>query len=314
TYLWQQNFDVNGTQLGGLPREDPKNRGAPPMEHAAPSSSFFGELAVKSRETDAEDEGGFLLVAAGLSERAVEIGNLLLAEVILERNIGLRRGLAPGGSGRVGALEGIKARGRFPSDGKLGNVGRLSLDDGAGQRQIAHQAGRKIVHLDDVVLAEGGRAFDGIFEFAHVAGPIVRAEDFHGLAGDLNGMAGARGDLVFQEMGHKQGNVLAAFAQARQRDGDDVQTVIEVFAERAFLDLLFERLVGGGEDANVDVRGRVVANAADLAFLQDAEKTALQHRGHGPDFVEKDRAAIGLVEQTFFISDRTSKGAFTMAE
>ena len=46
-----------------------------------------------------------------------------------------------------------------------------------------------------------------------------------------------------------------------QPEVDDVEAVVEVLAERAALDLLFEDAVGRGDDADVDLLGLAVADA-----------------------------------------------------
>src|SRR5579872_3282225 len=47
----------------------------------------FGEFAVKRGEADAENQRGLLLVAAVLGQGAVEVGQLLFAQIILERDV-----------------------------------------------------------------------------------------------------------------------------------------------------------------------------------------------------------------------------------
>jgi hypothetical protein len=54
-------------------------------------------------------------------------------------------------------------------------------------------------------------------------------------------------------------NVHAAVAQRRQLDGDDRETIVEVFAECALLDGFFQINVGGGDDAHVNAARAGVA-------------------------------------------------------
>ncbi len=60
-----------------------------------------------------------------------------------------------------------------------------------------------------------------------------------------------------EEFLDEERDVFFAVAQGRDEEGDDVEAVEEVFAEVAAGDLLFEVLVGGGDDADVDVDGVV---------------------------------------------------------
>src|SRR5688500_1233786 len=115
-------------------------------------------------------------------------------------------------------------------------------------------------------------------------------------------------------MADEKGNVFGAFAQRFDLNGNDVEAVVKIFAEGAVLNPFFERLVGSGEHPDIDEKRCVVTDAADFFFLEHAEKTALQHRGHGADFVEKYRAAVGFLKEAFFIGDSASERAFAMAE
>src|SRR5262245_6034175 len=110
---------------------------------------------------------------------------------------------------------------------------------------------REIADLDDILLGERAGAFDGVFEFTHVAGPIVRAGRCDGRASELEWFAGARMNFSLEEVSDEERDVISAFVEVRQGDGNDVQAIIQIFPERPFLDAFLERLVRGGEHANV---------------------------------------------------------------
>src|SRR5207248_10319083 len=112
----------------------------------------------------------------------------------------------------------------------------------------------------------------------------------------------------------EQGNILPAVTQAGELNGDDVEAVEKVFAKSTLFDPVFKRLVGGGHDAHINKNGSVVADAADLALLQYPQETTLEHCGHRADFIKKDGAAIGLLEETLFVVDSAGKGASAMAK
>jgi hypothetical protein len=59
---------------------------------------------------------------------------------------------------------------------------------------------------------------------------------------------------------------------------------------------LFERLVGRGDDADVDLDRLIAADALKRAALQDAENLRLRGRRHVADFVEEDGAVVALLE------------------
>ncbi|MCY1185044.1 hypothetical protein D9M73_257910 [compost metagenome] len=66
------------------------------------------------------------------------------------------------------------------------------------------------------------------------------------VAADASALAGEEdvGDLV---------DVAAALAQGRQLEGDNVQTVIKVFAELADLRQVFQVTVGRSDQAHIDL-------------------------------------------------------------
>ena len=76
----------------------------------------------------------------------------------------------------------------------------------------------------------------------------------------------------------------------------DVQAVEQILAERVLVDLLFEVLVGRGDDADVDLDHLVAAQPLELLLLQHAQHLGLRLEAHVADFVEEDRALVGLLE------------------
>src|SRR5207249_4742469 len=110
------------------------------------------------------------------------------------------------------------------------------------------------------------------------------------------------------------GAVFAALAQRRQVDRPDVEPVVQVVAEPAGLDLVLQELVGGGDDAGIDADGAALADALELALLQDAEELDLQLVAHAGDFVEEDRAAVGRLEPAGLVVHGAGEGPLNMAE
>ena len=66
------------------------------------------------------------------------------------------------------------------------------------------------------------------------------------------------------------------------KEGDDVEAVEEVFAEVAAGDLFFEVLVGGGDDADVDVDGVGGADGEEALLVESAEDLGLGLRLMSP--------------------------------
>ena len=95
----------------------------------------------------------------------------------------------------------------------------------------------------------------------------------------------------------EQWNVVAPSAKRGDPDDDHVQAVVEVFAEGASRDLVFEVGVGGGDDPHVDGGRLVGTNAFDFAFLQGAQELPVALAKRTADFVEEDRALVGRFEE-----------------
>ena len=147
-------------------------------------------------------------------------------------------------------------------------------------------------------------------EFTDVAGPVVVGEQAHGGGGNAVDGAGGTGEEVAGE----GGDIEFAFAEGRGVEGDDVEAVIEIFAEAAGFDFGGEFAVGGGEDAGVEFDGLATADAFELALLEDAEEFGLELRGEFADFIEEDGAAGGGFELAGFAFDGAGEGAFFVAE
>ena len=87
-----------------------------------------------------------------------------------------------------------------------------------------------------------------------------------------------------------------ALAQRRQGDVDDVQPVIQVFAEPAFFHQLAQVGVGGREDPHIHLDDLGRAERHELPLLDHAQQLDLRLRPDVADLVEEDRAAVGDLE------------------
>src|SRR6266699_2008503 len=112
----------------------------------------------------------------------------------------------------------------------------------------------------------------------------------------------------------EQRQVLDPLAQRREHDRDDVQAVVEVLAEAPRLHLGLEVLVGGGEDADVDLERAVAAHPLELALLEHAQDLRLRLERHVADLVEEERAAVSDLELPLARRDRPREGALLVAE
>ena len=91
-------------------------------------------------------------------------------------------------------------------------------------------------------------------------------------------------------------NIFAALAQGRKHNRKHEDAVIEVLAKRSLPHLLLQIAVRGDDDAYVDRERPVAADALDFAFFEDAQKLGLHGERHVANFVQKQRAAMRLLE------------------
>ncbi len=89
------------------------------------------------------------------------------------------------------------------------------------------------------------------------------------------------------------GDVLFVVAKRRNIDGDDIEAIVEVFAEGAIFERGAEIAIGGGDEADVHFDGFRAAEALEFALLKDAQEFHLRGGGNVADFVEEERAFIG---------------------
>ncbi len=153
-----------------------------------------------------------------------------------------------------------------------------------------------------------------VLQLAHVARPIVLLQDLGHRWRQLRRIAAMLLAVPFQEEPRQRRDVLAPLAQRRQLDGHHVEAVIQVVAEAAGRDLVFEILIGGGDDTGIDADGTALADALEFLLLQDAQQLDLQLRAHAGDFVEEDGAAVRRLETAGLVVDGAGEGALDVAE
>ena len=106
----------------------------------------------------------------------------------------------------------------------------------------------------------------------------------------------------------------SALAQRRHGDRNDAQPEVEILAEPALRDFLFEVLVRRRNDADVDLDRPRRSEPLDFAFLQHAQHLGLRLGAHVADFVEEDRAAVGHLELADLLLGRAGERAALVAE
>src|SRR5437763_16058241 len=105
-------------------------------------------------------------------------------------------------------------------------------------------------------------------------------------------------------------NVITALAQRWNPDVDDVQAVVEILAEIAGADAVREVAVRRGDHARVDAGVRTIGtDALNLSGFEEAEQDNLHARGHLPNFVHEDGAAVSMLEEAAAVAVRAGEAA-----
>src|SRR5262249_335745 len=114
---------------------------------------------------------------------------------------------------------------------KLGELKTDTADDLLAANGIGQQ-----IDVDALRRREDHRAFHDVFEFTHVAWPVVIHEQFHGRGREMAEWLRVFLTEAVEEMRKQERNVLAALAERGQAQVNDVQAVKEVLAEATFFD------------------------------------------------------------------------------
>ncbi len=118
----------------------------------------------------------------------------------------------------------------------------------------------------------------------------------------------------FRKCCAREREIAGAIREARQRDLDAANAPVEIVAEGLGVDHRGERLVRGGDDANVDIDRLARADRQDLPAFQRAQELHLKRELEVTDLVEKQRPAARLDEETTRIRRGAREGASLVTE
>ena len=96
--------------------------------------------------------------------------------------------------------------------------------------------------------------------------------------------------------------------------GTDVEPIIQVVAETARLDLVFQKLVGRGTTRVSTRMVRLSPTRSNSFSCRTRKQLDLQLGAHAGDFVEKDRAAVGRLESAGLVVDGPGECPLDVAE
>ena len=168
--------------------------------------------------------------------------------------------------------------------------------------------------LDHLARREERRLLDDVPELAHVARPVVREEALDPLLREAPARRPVALRVFAEEAVGDRHHVLAPLAERRERDGEHVEAIVEVLAERAFVDQVEQIAVGRGDDPDVGLDLLAAADAGEAVGLEHAEQAHLDRRVHRPDLVEEDGAGRGRLELALGRVERAGERALLVAE
>ena len=113
---------------------------------------------------------------------------------------------------------------------------------------------------------------------------------------------------------HQQRHVFDSVTERGDPKRHDVQSIEEVRAESTRVDLLFERLVRGGDHPHVDLDDLAGTDALELPLLKHAEQLRLHLRGHVTHLVEKERPVVRALELAVSTLRGAREGAGLVSE
>src|SRR5690554_151206 len=202
----------------------------------------------------------------------------------------------------------------------------LPLRHGHGSRVRIPSSGREsaswhytsaqvqIVGINQVVITQGKRPLQYVFQFPHVAGEVIASQAVGGGRSQAGRVAFVFPGDTLQYVVGQQGDVVASVPQWRDGQFDYVNAVEQILAEAAFLHQFRQVFVGGAEDADVYGDFLGVAHRAYGFFLDGAQQFYLHGQGQVGHFVQKQSAAVGAAEQAGFVVDGAGEAAFLVTK
>src|SRR5712692_2674473 len=172
----------------------------------------------------------------------------------------------------------------------------------------------QILDADLLGSGQGERALEDVLELADIAGKVVARELVERRGRQPRRGHCALGGEALEDARREHTHVLAAFAQRRHRQLDDVDTVEQVLPEAARRDQRGELLMCGADDAHVD---RILLRRADLAhppLLDRAQQLHLHGERQLGHLVEEQRAAVRRLEEALAVFGGAGERAFLVAE
>jgi hypothetical protein len=164
---------------------------------------------------------------------------------------------------------------------------------------ILRQAGieTEVMRRHGVTLCHDHRPLNHVLEFANVAWPLVREQ-----RGDRGLIEPHRSCDVVMTLEHRsceRDDIAGSLPQRLKLQREDIQAVVQVFAKTARLHIRQQITVSRGQQTKPRLHRSRRAERRELTLLQHSQQLGLHAERQFAHLIQKQRAAIGLLEEPF---------------
>ena len=182
------------------------------------------------------------------------------------------------------------------------------------QVAAARIAEGQVVRPDRILVGQHDGAVEHVAELPHVARPAVGEQLGPGRVGQAQvGPAVQAAEMIEEEI-DQQADVVAAVAQRRQVQLEHAEPVVQVLAEPLVADVLLQVLIRGGDHADVDAHFLRRPDRQKRMAFENPQQLGLAFERQLADFVEKQRAQVGLLEEADVVAIGAGERAGLVAE
>ena len=174
-------------------------------------------------------------------------------------------------------------------------VVRHRCGGGLCERRVEAQFGIDQIRPDDFLRIQGRQPARQVFQLADIARPAIALQPLERPHVHLflrQSLAGCQRE----KMPGQVGNILGALAQRRQAQRHDIEAEKQILAKQSLLDRDPQILVGGRHNAHIGLDRHTPADGGIFALLEHPQQPRLRIHRHVADLVEKQGAALGLLE------------------
>ena len=156
-----------------------------------------------------------------------------------------------------------------------------------GRRGLTAQLRGQLVPGQGVACAENVGALEHIAQLSDVAGPGPAHQGVEAVGLDLGDLSSAGGIELGDEVPGENGDVAGSVDEPRQEERHHPDSIHEIPPEASSINLPPQRLVGGGDEANIDANRLGPADGHERLALQHPQQTGLKDEGDLGDLIEE---------------------------